>query len=84
MITKLWGSAGSAAAVPRRRQQRKSLRHPNITAARLQCIENMTMQDELTGVFNRRFLMQAIRKEALRCDRNGADFAMCILDVDHF
>ena len=63
LITKHKGSAGSAAAVPHGRQQRESLRDPNITAARLQRIENLAMHDELTGVFNRRFLMEAIRKE---------------------
>lgn len=50
----------------------------------LQRIEELAMRDELTGVFNRRFLMETIRNEKLRCDRTGTAFALCILDVDHF
>jgi diguanylate cyclase (GGDEF)-like protein len=50
----------------------------------LQRIEDLAMRDELTGVFNRRFLMEAIRTEKMRCDRSGTVFTLCILDVDHF
>lgn len=50
----------------------------------LQRIEDLAMRDELTGVFNRRFLMETIRNEKLRCDRTGSMFTLCILDVDHF
>lgn len=37
------------------------------------------MRDELTGVFNRRFLMETIKNEKLRCERNGGAFSICIL-----
>jgi diguanylate cyclase len=47
-------------------------------------IEELAMRDELTGVFNRRYLMETIRNEKARCDRSGSVFAICILDVDHF
>lgn len=47
-------------------------------------IEELAMRDELTGVFNRRYLMETIRNEKMRCDRSGGVFAICILDVDHF
>lgn len=50
----------------------------------LQRIEELAMRDELTGVFNRRFLMETIRNEKLRCDRTGNAFTLCVLDVDHF
>lgn len=50
----------------------------------LQRIEELAMRDELTGVFNRRFLMEAIRNERQRCERTGGAFTLCILDVDHF
>lgn len=50
----------------------------------LQRIEELAMRDELTGVFNRRYLMEAIRHECLRCERSGDSFTLCILDVDHF
>jgi diguanylate cyclase len=47
-------------------------------------IEELAMRDELTGVFNRRYLMEAIKSEKHRCERNGGTFSICILDVDHF
>ncbi len=50
----------------------------------LQRIEELAMRDELTGVFNRRYLMETIRTEKHRCERTGGVFSICILDVDHF
>jgi diguanylate cyclase (GGDEF)-like protein len=47
-------------------------------------IEELAMRDELTGVFNRRYLMETIKTEKHRCERNGGVFSICILDVDHF
>jgi diguanylate cyclase len=52
--------------------------------AALARIEELAMRDELTGVFNRRFLMETIRNEKLRCERNGGAFSICILDADLF
>ncbi|WP_426212382.1 GGDEF domain-containing protein [Massilia sp. TWP1-3-3] len=60
-----------------------ALRNGELVKA-LQRIEDLAMRDELTGVFNRRFLMEAIRNEKLRCDRTGIVFTLCIVDVDHF
>ncbi|QNB00899.1 MULTISPECIES: diguanylate cyclase [unclassified Massilia] len=47
-------------------------------------IQELAMHDELTGVFNRRFLMETIRAEKLRADRTGEVFTVALLDVDHF
>jgi len=47
-------------------------------------IEELAMHDELTGVFNRRYLMETIRNEKLRCERSGGAFSICILDADLF
>ena len=47
-------------------------------------IEELAMRDELTGVFNRRYLMETIRNEKKRSERSGSVFAICILDVDQF
>jgi diguanylate cyclase len=52
--------------------------------AALARIEELAMRDELTGVFNRRFLMETIKNEKLRCERNGGAFSICILDADLF
>lgn len=50
----------------------------------LRRIEELAMRDELTGVFNRRYLMETIRNEKHRCERSGQVFTICILDVDLF
>lgn len=50
----------------------------------LRRIEELAMRDELTGVFNRRYLMETIKNEKHRCERSGAVFSICILDVDLF
>jgi diguanylate cyclase (GGDEF)-like protein len=47
-------------------------------------IEELAMRDELTGVFNRRHLMDTIRIEKQRCDRTGRTSSICILDIDFF
>ncbi len=47
-------------------------------------IEQLAMRDELTGVFNRRYLMESIKNEKVRCERSGGVFSICMLDVDLF
>jgi diguanylate cyclase (GGDEF)-like protein len=47
-------------------------------------IEQLAIRDELTGVFNRRYLMESIKNEKVRSERSGAAFSICILDIDHF
>ena len=47
-------------------------------------IEQLAMHDELTGVFNRRHLMETIRLEKQRSRRTGSQFTICILDIDFF
>lgn len=50
----------------------------------VQTIRDMATHDELTGVFNRRFLMDTLHQEKARCDRNGFALSVCILDIDFF
>lgn len=40
--------------------------------------------DHLTGLFNRRFLMDALEKEIQRSTRKGGNLSMIILDIDNF
>jgi two-component system cell cycle response regulator len=40
--------------------------------------------DHLTGLYNRRYLMEALGKEVQRCQRKGGDLSMIVLDIDHF
>ena len=50
----------------------------------LQRISDMATRDELTGVFNRRYLMERITEETARCQRSGATFCLCMVDIDFF
>lgn len=47
-------------------------------------IEELAVRDELTRVYNRRHLMQALAQEQARLDRGGPAMSVGILDVDHF
>jgi diguanylate cyclase (GGDEF)-like protein len=47
-------------------------------------IEQLAQHDELTGVYNRRYLMDALVRERSRAERLGAPFSVCLLDIDHF
>ncbi|MES2581920.1 MAG: diguanylate cyclase, partial [Pseudomonadota bacterium] len=50
----------------------------------LQRISDMAIRDELTGVYNRRYLMERITEETHRCQRNGSVFCVCMVDIDFF
>lgn len=52
--------------------------------AALKQISDMAIRDELTGVYNRRYLMERIAEETQRCIRNGSVFCICIIDIDFF
>ncbi len=46
--------------------------------------EEIAMRDVLTGTYNRRHLMDVLRREISRAQRLGAPLAVCLLDIDHF
>lgn len=47
-------------------------------------IEELSIRDELTGAYNRRFIYERLSEEINRSLRSGQAFALCFLDVDHF
>jgi diguanylate cyclase (GGDEF)-like protein len=51
------------------------------TLARL---EEVAVRDELTGLYNRRFLMEFLEREAARARRTGSGYSVCLCDLDHF
>jgi diguanylate cyclase (GGDEF)-like protein len=42
------------------------------------------IRDPLTGLYNRRFLLEALEKEVQRSERYGSDASLVIFDVDDF
>lgn len=47
-------------------------------------LKELVSHDELTGVFNRRHLMDILGREQERAERFGHVFSLCLLDLDHF
>jgi diguanylate cyclase (GGDEF)-like protein len=47
-------------------------------------MQALAARDELTDVYNRRFLMETMAREQARARRLGGSFAVCLIDVDHF
>ena len=44
----------------------------------------MARFDELTGLYNRRYLLDRLTEETLRAGRYGSDLCILMMDVDHF
>ncbi|WP_157178342.1 diguanylate cyclase [Terriglobus roseus] len=47
-------------------------------------LENQSVRDGLTGLFNRHFMEIALERELARASRSKSQVAMLMLDVDHF
>ena len=47
-------------------------------------IQEMAIQDDLTGFYNRRHLMELIENEHRRAERTGAVFSVAMMDLDKF
>ncbi|KOF53682.1 MULTISPECIES: biofilm regulation diguanylate cyclase SiaD [unclassified Achromobacter] len=47
-------------------------------------LQETSSRDPLTGLYNRRALMDMIKQEVTRAGRSGQSFVVAMLDVDHF
>ena len=47
-------------------------------------LKELASRDELTGLHNRRHLMETLEAQHERSARHGEPFSLCILDLDHF
>jgi diguanylate cyclase (GGDEF)-like protein len=47
-------------------------------------LETESATDPLTGLYNRRYLKEEIKKELSRSERSGLMFCILLLDIDHF
>ncbi|HPW68192.1 MAG: GGDEF domain-containing protein [Deltaproteobacteria bacterium] len=64
---------------------RKKLAKANIELSQAnERIRRSAIHDELTGVFNRRQMMNIIRREKSLADRGEPSFSLCIFDLDDF
>lgn len=47
-------------------------------------LEQLSLRDSLTGLYNRRFFDQRLEEEAERASRQGYKLYLAIIDIDHF
>lgn len=47
-------------------------------------LEDMAITDYLTGVYNRRYILEYLEKEIERCKRYSNCFSVVLFDIDHF
>lgn len=50
----------------------------------LEQIQRIATRDELTGVVNRRFMLEKMREEVQRAQRTSSPLLLAMLDIDHF
>ena len=56
----------------------------NVEAQYHEEIYRLTVLDPLTGVFNRRYMLEMLEREVARAVRHGRPLAVALFDIDHF
>jgi len=67
----------------RRANQRLQLQISEIEALQ-QKLKEQAIRDYLTGLYNRRYLQEHLKKELLRAQRNSQPLSLVLMDLDHF
>src|SRR5690606_24322684 len=52
--------------------------------AAMQKLSDLAMRDDLTGLFNRRYIMEVLARQKALADRGHVGFTLCYCDLDHF
>jgi diguanylate cyclase len=47
-------------------------------------LADLAMRDELTGLYNRRYIMDVLMRQKALADRGHMSFTLCYCDLDHF
>lgn len=47
-------------------------------------LRQQSLRDPLTGLFNRRYFEESLRREMLRCERRHLPLALMVIDIDQF
>jgi diguanylate cyclase (GGDEF)-like protein len=50
----------------------------------MQQLADLAMRDELTGLYNRRYIMDVLSRQKALADRGHLSFTLCYCDLDHF
>jgi len=62
----------------------KLLREGDVEAAYLEELRRLAITDALTGAYNRRYLIELLEKEVVRCIRHERPLSLLLFDIDHF
>ena len=62
----------------------KYLSSLDLEAALFEQIFNSTITDELTGLYNKRYLNDELAREFSRARRHGRSLSLLVIDIDHF
>ena len=81
-LTKSHFNRESIAACVRNVMEKEKLKREIRSAHRK--ISEMSTLDELTGLYNRRYFMEALERERARAERHGKDLSLCMMDLDYF
>lgn len=64
---------------------KKDLAEKNRELAKgLEQVREMAIRDDLTGLFNRRHLLEILDRQKALADRKRVPFSVCYVDLDHF
>jgi diguanylate cyclase (GGDEF)-like protein len=61
--------------------------HLGLALAKLklqETLQQLSVRDPLTGLFNRRYMEESMERELLRAERQGRKVGVIMLDIDHF
>ena len=79
MLAMMFFMAGEVTALRLAFQRRNS----RLNAA-LEQLADLAMRDDLTGLYNRRYVMEVLNRQKALADRGHVGFTLCYCDLDHF
>ena len=83
MVATMMPAVSILAARLARMRQRARAQRGELTAA-LARIRELATHDELTGLINRRHMLELMEQEHQRCIRSGHTFCVAVLEIDDF
>jgi diguanylate cyclase (GGDEF)-like protein len=81
------GNADEARMTEKYRVARILAEHIGLGIANLKLritLRDLSIRDPLTGLFNRRYMEEALAQEQYRTKRNAAQMAVIMIDIDHY
>lgn len=64
--------------------RQEKLRADEASAAQARWLAELAARDELTGLYNRRYISEMLSRQRQLAERNGGGFVVALADLDHF